>query len=154
MRLLISQCSWCNRDKASCGYANAIRKKTSEIKFKGTLAHNCPVYRTALKEGTLVEVELKEIIVDEYDDYEGGFGINFEWESIGWAKGYILGMNGKRFYIIYLLEPAKLVLPEKGNIQNAKEVEVQIRLKQLKDIKVLAEPDENWEQKKKEINGW
>ena len=64
------------------------------------------------------------------------------------ARGHVLGTTRHRYYIIKLLEPVKLVLPpmDKGSYADSEEVEVEIRLKHLKDIKVIAPPPDDWGQ--------
>jgi len=140
MRLVIKQCRWCSCNSGECEHAQNIRKALSTIKMPGTVVHSCPVYLNMLPKRTLVEIELKEIIVDEhFDSYDpGNYEISWEWESRGMAQGHILGVARKQYYIIKLLKPVKLVLPpKKGSYANAKEVEVEIRLKHLKDIRVI-----------------
>ena len=155
MRLSIKQCRWCNRNPKACEHAKEIRAGLSTVNVRGTVVHSCPIYKNMLPEGSLVEIELKEIDVDTYcDPYDpGNSGLTWEWVSRGMAQGHILGITRNRFYIIRLLEPVKLVLPpkDKGSYADSEEVEVEIRLKHLKDIKVIAPPPDDWGKEEDDI---
>jgi hypothetical protein len=95
-----------------------------------------------LPNDTLVEIELKELEVNDPTNYYEAIndGTSWEWVSKGFVQGNIIGVCRSRFYVIKLLEPVLLFLPQNGSIERAKEVEVDVRLKQLCDIKVISFP--------------
>lgn len=94
--------------------------------------------------GARVEIELRELeyATNYYRSCDDPSDGSWEWVSAGWVKGSIIGHknNDSGFFIIKLDEPVNLCLPPpkgEGGWQDAELIEVQIRLKRAKDIKLL-----------------
>lgn len=119
MRLVIPLCRYCVRNRSECEYKQEILEAIKPTKFKGTVTHNCPIYRTLVpvvipykqrpecqglgksreeiiaegeKIGARVKVVLKELEIGTCyrADYDEEDEATYEWVDAGEAMGTVI----------------------------------------------------------------
>jgi hypothetical protein len=143
VRLNIGLCRHCTRNRDECEYRNDLKNKVAQIAHKGTLNHNCPLYRTCWPMGSRVEVEVKSLEVEEvFDTIEPGLhipaGVDGEWVSLGWKVGTVVCDDCRGWVVIELDEPIAINLPERGkDWDTAREVTVEHTRRRANKIRTL-----------------
>ena len=137
MRIHITNCKYCIRDKKHCDYYSNLMGKGLGILKGFHFNHNCLEYGDIFREGDLVEIDIN----NQVKVYPGILGEwNKEWSRYesNPVRGNISHCKSNNFYVITFLQPISLIRVIDGL---EKSVEFENYAKYAKDIKLIKRAD-------------